>query len=318
MRNHRSGARRGFALLAVLWVLVGVSTIAVASLLVARGGVSAARNRMALTRARWQAEDCVERARAVVDDALADRGDVPRPVAGGWAVLDNVVAASPAVTAAACDVTLWAAGTAVDVNVADAEQIGALLAGVGVAAPRADSMVDALLDWRDADDIARPLGAERAWYRAAHLAVPRNGPLADVRELRRVRGWGATVLSDSVLNAVFTVEPGRIVWDRASPVVLACLPGMTPEAISRVTELRMRGLAIGDASALGAALAPASAQALTARYADLERLSTSEPDAWVLTARGHDGVAPTLTATVVVRLVRAGTRAAVVRRSSTP
>jgi general secretion pathway protein K len=310
--------RRGFALLAVLWVLVGMSAMAVASLLVARSAVSAARNRVALTRARWRGEDCLERARAVIDDALGDRGDVPRPVPGGWAVLDRVVAASPVVTAAACDLTFRAAGTAVDINVADAEQLGALLTSLGIAAPRADSMVDALLDWRDADDIARPLGAERAWYHAVHLPPPRNGPLADVRELRRVRGFGADVLGDSVLDAVLTVEPGRIVWDRAPPAVLASLPGMTPEALARVAELHVRGLPVGDFTALGAIVSPASAQALSARYADLQRLTTSEPDAWILTARGHDGTAPTLTATITVRLVRAGARAAVVRRWTAP
>jgi general secretion pathway protein K len=304
--------------LAVLWVLVGVGAIAVASLLVARGAVSAARNRIALTRARWQAEDCLERARVVVDGALGDRDDVPRPVPGGWAVLDLVVVGSPVVTDAGCDLTFRAAGTAVDVNVADGEQLGALLANLGLAAPRADSMVDALLDWRDADDIPRAHGAERAWYHAAHLAVPRNGPLADVRELRRVRGWGSDVLSDSVLDAVFTVEPGRIVWDRAPAAVLASVPGMTPEALARIAELRVRGVSVGDASTLGAVLSPASALALSSRYADVQRLTASEPDAWVVTARGHEGVAPTLTATVVVRLVRAGARAAVVRRWTMP
>jgi type II secretory pathway component PulK len=310
--------RRGFALLAVLWVIVGVSAIAVASLLVARGGVSAARNRVALTRARWQAEDCLERARAVIDDALSDGGDVPRPIPGGWATLDRVVPGSPVVNAAACDLTFEAAGTAVDINAADGEQLGALLGALQIPVPRADSMVDALLDWRDADDIPRPLGAEREWYRAAHRAVPRNAELADVRELRRVRGFGVDVLSDSVLDAVFTVEPGRIVWDRASPAVLASLPGMTPEAVALIAGWRVRGLPVGDAAALGAALSPFAAQTLLARSGDLERLTTTEPDAWVVTTRGHDGAAPRLTAAVTVRLERAGSRAAVVRRWTTP
>jgi type II secretory pathway component PulK len=310
--------RRGFALLAVLWVIVGVSAIAAASLLVAREGVSAARNRMALTRARWQADDCIERARAVIDDALADRGDVPRPVPGGWAVLDRVVTASPAVTAASCDLTLQAAGTAVNVNTADADQLTALLTALGIDAVHTDSMVDALLDWRDADDVPRQFGAERAWYRAARLPAPRNGPLANIGEVRLVRGFGPDVFSDSVLDSVLTVEPGRIVWDRAPMVVLASLPGMTPEALGVIADLRLRGLSVGDVSTLGASLSPGAAQTLSARYADLQRLTTSEPDAWLLIARGHDGHAPVVTATIEDRIVRAGTRAAVVRRWTTP
>ena len=310
--------RHGFALLAVLWVIVGVSAIATATLLLARGAVSVAHNRIALTRARWHAEDCVERARAVIDDALANGDDVPRPIPGGWDVLDRVVLASPAVVDAGCDLTVRPAGTSVNVNIADADQLGALLTALGVAAPQVDSMVDALLDWRDADDIPRPLGAERGWYRATHSLLPRNGPLVSVGELRFVRGFGPDVLSDSVLGSVLTVEPGRIVWDRAPLSVLASLPGMTLETLSRIAEMRDHGLSVGDATTLGASLSPASAQALSARYADLQRLTTSEPDAWLLTARGHEGVAPSLMATIDVRLVRAGTRAAVVRRWTAP
>lgn len=305
----RMTERRGFALLAVLWVIVGVSAIAAASLLVAREGVSAARNRMALTRARWQADDCIERARAVIDDALTDRGDVPRPVSGGWAVLDRVVTASPAVTAASCDLTLQAAGTAVNVNTADADQLAALFTALGIDVVHTDSMVDALLDWRDADDVARQFGAERLWYMAAHLPVPRNGPLANIGEVRLVRGFGPDALPDSILDSVLTVEPGRIVWDRAPMVVLASLPGMTPEALGVIADLRLRGVSVGDVSTLGASLS---------RYADLQRLTASEPDAWLLIARGHDGHAPVVTATIEDRLVRAGTRAAVVRRWTTP
>jgi type II secretory pathway component PulK len=310
--------RRGFALLGVLWVIVGVSAIATASLLVAREGVSAARNRMALTRARWQADDCIERARAVIDDALTDRGDVPRPVPGGWAVLDRVVTASPAVTAVSCDLTLQAVGTAVNVNTADADQLTALFTAMGIDAPHSDYMVDALLDWRDADDVPRRFGAERAWYRAARLPAPRNGPLANVAELRLVRGFGPEELPDSVLDSVLTVEPGRIVWDRAPLAVLASLPGMTPETLGVIADLRLRGLSVGDVSTLSPLLSPSAAQTLSARYADLQRLTTSEPDAWLLIARGHSGHAPVVTATIEDRIVRAGTRAAVVRRWSTP
>jgi type II secretory pathway component PulK len=311
-------ARRGFALLAVLWVIVGVSAVATASLLVAREAVSAARNRVALTQARWQADDCVERARAVIDDALTDRGDVPRPVPGGWAVLDNVVTASPVVTAASCDLTLQAAGTAVNVNTTDADQLAALFIALGIDEVQTDSMVDALLDWRDADDIPRQFGAERDWYRAAHRPVPRNGPLADIAEIRLVRGFGPEVLPDSVLGSVLTVEPGRIVWDRAPMVVLSSLPGMTPEALGVIADMRLRGASVGDASTLGASLPPAAAQAFAARFTDLQRLTTSEPDAWLLIARGHDGHAPVITETIEERLVRAGVRAAVVRRWTIP
>jgi hypothetical protein len=114
--------------------------MALTGLLVARDVVGGTQNRVGLVRGRWRAEDCLERARAVIDDALNGR------IAGSWDDLDRTVAAAPAITAAACDVTLVPTNIAVDVNAADGEQLLALLKAIGIGEPRADSMVDAALD----------------------------------------------------------------------------------------------------------------------------------------------------------------------------
>ena len=217
--------------------------MAFTGLLVARNVMSGSRNRIALMRGRWRAEDCLERARAVINDALSGGHAIPRPVAGGWEALDRVVAASPAITDAACDVTLAPTGVAVDLNTADGGQLLALFRAMGIGEPRADSMVDALLDWRDADDIPRPLGAERDWYRAEGQFTPRNGPFASVRELRRVRGFDENVLPDSVLDAVFTVEPGRARLESRTARRAGHLPGVSDEILSRVAGLRAQGQA---------------------------------------------------------------------------
>jgi general secretion pathway protein K len=297
--------RDGFALLAVLWVTVAMAAMAFAGLFVARAEVTAARNRVALLRGRWRAEDCLERARSAIDDALNG------PFAAAWESLDRVVADSPVMVDAECDVTVTPAGIAVDVNAADGDQLLALLQAIGIGEPRADSMVDALLDWRDADDIPRPLGAEREWYRAAGRFAPRNGPFADIREVQRVRGFEADALPDSVLRAMLTVEPGRIIWSRAPLVVLASLPGIGEEALARIAERRLRGVGAADANALAADLSPAARRLLIDRYPDLQRLTTDRPDAWLLTARGGG-------TTIEVRIARAGARAAIMWRRTTP
>jgi DNA uptake protein ComE-like DNA-binding protein len=262
-------------------------------------------------RGQWRAEDCLERARAVINDALSGGHTIPRPVTGGWEILDRVVAASPAITDAACDVTLAPTGVAVDINTADGEQLLALFRAMGIGEPRADSMVDALLDWRDADDIPRPLGAERDWYHAEGRFTPRNGLFADVKELRRVRGFDESVLADSVLNAAFTVEPGRIVWNRAPLAVLASVPGVGDEILSRVAELRTHGSGQSSMTDLIGSFSPNARLELEARSGDVQALTTDRPDAWILTARGGG-------ATIEVKLAPAGTRAAIVRRRTTP
>jgi general secretion pathway protein K len=197
----------------------------------------------------------------------------------------------------------------VDVGSADAEVLSQLFAALSIPQRQADSLVDALLDWRDRDDVARPLGAERDWYEAHGRLPPRNAPLADLRELARVRGFETLHGLDSVL----TVEPGRIALNHAPLTVIAALPGLAAEAVAWVAEHRARGVPVTDLLALAGELSPAARRALLARYADLLRLTTVEPDAWVLTSRAKSG-APPVAAVLEVRLVRAGARAAIVRR----
>lgn len=310
--DARGGARReGFALLAVLWILVGVASLGLATQLAGRDAAASARNRMNLTRATWLAEGCLERARALIGQALTAGEGHGSDGVDPWGALDQVIPHAPLLTAAGCNVELRPAGSAIDVNAADSELLLRLFAALHIRAPRADSLLDALLDWRDGDDEPRPYGAERSWYEAHARHLPRNGPLADVRELRRVRGFED---QDAVANAL-DVEPGRIALNHAPLEVLAALPGLTKEALTRVAEQRVRGARIRNLLDLTAALSPMARDSLIARFADLARLTTTEPDAWILRSRMSHGTPP-VSSTLEVRVVRAGSRAAIVRRRS--
>lgn len=60
---------------------------------------------------------------------------------------------------------------------------------LGMDPERADALSDAILDWRDPDDLHRPRGAERDYYEALEPPYrPTNGPLRDLHELLLVRG----------------------------------------------------------------------------------------------------------------------------------
>ena len=318
----RPARRRGFALLAVLWVMVGLAALALAARLDARDALAAATNRVTAAGARWRAEGCAERARATIDAALGRRGD-EGAVAGAWAVLDEVLASTSlrgaAPRGAGCDVRLVPAGAALDVNAADAEMLRRLLRALGAGA-RAEPVADAILDWRDADDVPRPLGAERAWYESHGLFPPRDADVAAVAELRRVRGVRDTVGAQppldgrlaEALEAALTVEPGRVVLARAPAAVLLALPGMTEESVARILELRARGERAIDAGRVGALLSPAARDTLLAHFPELSRAVSPEPDAWILVAHaGHEAL---YGSGIELRLVRAGSRAAVVRR----
>lgn len=304
-RAARRVRRAGFALPAVLWVIVGVAAVTLAGTVAARDAVTTAQNRVDHVRGAWRAEGCLEIARGSVAVALGD-GD---RAAAGWQSLDSVLAASPGLRDAGCSVTARAAGAAIDVNAADAERLRRAFVVLGGGGAEADSLVDAVLDWRDADDEPRPLGAEAGWYGARHELPPRNAPIADVGELRRIRGMAAVTGFDTI----FGVEPGRVPLGRAPLAVIASLPGFGDEAVARLAELRLRGQQTADLLAFSASLSREARAALLARYPELVALVTTDPDAWIVTSTAAQGPR-SVGATIEVRLVRAGARGAIVRR----
>jgi DNA uptake protein ComE-like DNA-binding protein len=73
--------RHGFALLAVLWVIVALTALAGAGVVGARTAGAVTRNRIALTRARWAAEGCLAVTLAALD-SLARAARPLAPVSG--------------------------------------------------------------------------------------------------------------------------------------------------------------------------------------------------------------------------------------------
>jgi hypothetical protein len=90
---------------------------------------------------------------------------------------------------------------------------------------------------------------------------------------------------------------------------------MGEEALARIAVRRSRNAEAFELIALVAELSPEARASLMTRYAELARLTTSEPEAWIVTSRGRVDGSP-VTPVIEARLVRAGTRAAVVRRRS--
>jgi len=290
-------------------VIVGLASFAFASSIATRNAIASSHNRTDMLRAMWRANACVERARAAIGDALLATERIDARIQPGWSDLDEVVRSSPFIAEPHCHMHIESSGSRIDVNHADAEMLDALLRRRRIEEPVRDSMVDALLDWRDPDDIARPHGAERAWYAARGRLTPRNGAFADVREITRVRGFEKIPGLDSML----TVETGRVSLANAPLDVIAALPGMSDEVVARIAEERARGAQVEDMAALAGSLSPDPRERMLARYSDLVHAATVETDAWILQA-GADAGAPAVTVVVELRLVRAGDRAAVVRR----
>jgi type II secretory pathway component PulK len=296
-------SRGGFAMLTVLWAVVVIGTLTIATALTGRNAFNAGRNRVNAARAFWLANDCAERARASIDSALNRSDMTPSRT---WRHLDAVVLSDPLSTGSSCQVVLEATGTRLDVNAAAAADFTRLFTAMGRS--DADALADAIVDWRDADDDPLPNGAESQWYAGQRRTLPRNAPIADNDELAKIRGF-----EDGSAQHFLSVESGLISFPNAFGPVLAAVPGMTDEAVAAVMSVRAQGGEIDDLIAFASTLSSAARDSITCHYQEISRVTTLDPEAWIVTAAGRSGL-PAVAATVELRLVRTNRRAPVVRR----
>jgi general secretion pathway protein K len=294
-------------MLTTLWVMSVASVVAMGAALVGRHAVSEGAARVELERGRWLALACERRAQAAIDDILGEATLVDES-ALVWRTLSRQVLSSSLI--AGCDLNLEAAGTRLDVNEASKEMIVDLLGAIGLG-DRAPQLADALDDWRDADDDPLPLGAERTWYESAGRVVPRNGPLADVGELRRVRGFEAI----GGLDTIATTESGRVSLATAPVSVLMAVPGITRETAEQIVALQVAGTPLNDLLSVTGLISETSAGALASHYPDAVRATTPDPDAWLVRVRVSRGN-PAVTVQLEWRVIRAGNRCVVVSTRS--
>ncbi len=112
----------------------------------------------------------------------------------------------------------------VDLNAAPATLLNKLLAASGVEQERRLALVDAILDWRDRDNLRRLNGAEEEEYRLAGLAYgPSNAPFQSLEELALVLGVDASLYH--ALGQYLTIYSGRpdVNLSAASPELQSAL-----------------------------------------------------------------------------------------------
>ena len=281
--------RRGFALLAVLWTLTAVTVLTGLAMTVARLGSATTRNRVMLARAAWAREACIEilQARYAQDASVRriDRVDLGR---GTW-----------------CGATLEDPSAKLNLNFADRPALVTVLQAAVHRSVAVDSLVDALLDWRDADRSPRPLGDESSGTR--------NGPFADVWELRYVRGFTDSRVA-SVTPFLTTRGTGAINVNAAPAEVLAGLPGMSEETVRTLLMNRGRG-PLPNADVLAGQLSPSARATLLASYPEFVRSAVFSAPQLVATVTGGVGGTP-LEARVTLTLVPVAGRLAVIRRET--
>ncbi len=223
MRSRVAARSEGIALIAALWLTVLLTVIASGFAFSMRSGALAARNALSLAQARAAADGAVER--TVFELSR------PRNLVGAW-LPDGQARqwqdGEATIAAVAVDET-----SKIDLNTATEPFLKSLLQNIGgLDAEAAQRLVDAIADWKDADELRRPNGAEAAEYRAADSKyMPSNAPFESVGELRRVLGMTAVVfarVADSL--TVYSRQPG-VNPATASRDVLLAIPGVTPATV---------------------------------------------------------------------------------------
>lgn len=280
--------RRGFTLLATLWFLALLTTVTGGILTLAQLERGAAINRVAIERGRWAAEACL-----AIAGALAAAEDPPSRIdpvdlgGGTW-----------------CRGEIEDLGGRIPATASFGETLGKLIDEPERAA--------ALLDWVDSDDATRAGGAERDWYRQAGRRDPRNAPLADLEELRLIRGFDSTAVR-RVSPFLTTRNAARINANVAPREVLAALPGFDPTSAGLIVDRRARGVRFENLDDLLATLPTSLRVGPLARYGELAGLLVFGPERLELRLEGHVAEAPIIARLTVVAVPIQGRLAVLTR-----
>ena len=207
---------RGVVLVLVLWVITLLTVIASGFGFAARTEARLSRNVVDATQARYLARAGVTRA------LLAALHSDPE---SRWPADGTVQRFTMA--GATVDVTLRDETGLVDLNRAWPVLLQGLFREAGADEATQVSLTDAVLDWRDADDLRQPSGAEDAdYWRAGRHYGAKDGAFSTVEELQLVLGMTPDLFRR--LEPWLTVHTASGVNRAAAPApVLRALGGAT-------------------------------------------------------------------------------------------
>jgi len=120
----------------------------------------------------------------------------------------------------------------INLNKANKEQLRQLLSHILSDDKLADSLSDAIIDWRDPDDFKGLKGAEKDQYAAAGLTYkPRNNPFESLEEMQMVIGMNADIYQKlAPMLTVYSTATG-VYTPAASRKVLLSIPGVSVEQV---------------------------------------------------------------------------------------
>lgn len=230
--------QQGIAFILVIWVLVLLAVLLAGFAVVARTEALQARHLAESTRARYMAE--VGISRAVWE--LRNPDPLTRWAGDGRDYEFEFEGAKIVVA-------IQDESGKIDINNAEGDVLQRYFTSMGLDQRDAQQIADAVLDWRDADDLTQPMGAEDADYeREDYPYGAADTGFQTVGEIQQVMGMDYELFR--------RMEPDLTIWGgtslpsagSASLQVLMSFPGMTREMAEQLIALRSQ-LQPGDPAA---------------------------------------------------------------------
>lgn len=233
--HYRPSTHRGLVLVIVLWIVSLLSVMAGAFAYSMRVETQLATSSAERARARALAEAGLAYATAWQRDPEVQKqwppnGDPHDWLFGGGRVRIQVVDAAGFV----------------NLNTANLELVGAMLAAGGMEGRDRDSLAAAIVDWRNPDENRTPNGAKNAEYRAAGLMGPKNAPFESIEELQQVLGMTREVYQ-RIAGMVTVFSYHSSVNPELAPASLLQALGVDERIVAEYVETRTRAAANGSA-----------------------------------------------------------------------
>jgi general secretion pathway protein K len=220
--------QRGAALIVVLWVVTLISILLGGFALIARSENLQTRYLFDTTRARYAAEAGL--AYAAYELRRAD--PLTRWVPDGRAYEFDFEGVK-------VKLEITDESGKIDINAADEQVLKAMFQAAGEDEARAIALTDAVMDWRDGDDLVRAQGAEDRDYEAAGYPYgAADFGFSTIGELQQIMGMNFELYRK--LEPLITVHSrnGQPNPAFAPPEILQLLPGLTPELARQLVEQR--------------------------------------------------------------------------------
>lgn len=232
----------GFVLVAVLWMVAALATLASIYSIYATNAAAEAR----VGDDRLQAEQSIRAGVELAAYQLLAVQAPERPTHGHFAVAvgrNRVAVAYRTETAR------------IDLNAAPKELLVGLFRAVGAGNSAAQAYAERVVGWRTKVDPNADNPEQRVYASAGLAYRPRQAPFEDTLELALVFGLPRPIVERA--QPLVTVFSGRPSVDVANsdPMTLAALPGMTPDVLQAV--LKAREKTPDDGRALLSLLGPA-------------------------------------------------------------